>query len=232
MNKWVSGWLVIQHSVSVFLRLTLCSEVTETKEERKEGEHSLGSTGSHMCTDRPADLSLSALVTVGRPPAHIGMWAAARRWICVGPVSSFSWKQRGSSLPWEFPWTANISYLTYTDSKMDSVFWENQTHSVVFMEFHSLVYSLACLVSLSCYHSDDFCHRTYCLLSSFSLLFYSRLSNPLCHTVNCVCLIFTFHSAAIWNLTDENVCASISNIHSLNLYLSLILKWELFIQVL
>ena len=79
--------------------------------------------GSHMCADRWADLSLSELVSIGRPPAHTGPWAAALRCICVGPVSSFSGKeQQGSSLPWEFPWTANISYLTYARSKIDLVF--------------------------------------------------------------------------------------------------------------
>lgn len=67
--------------------------------------------------------------SAGRPPAHAGLWAAVLGCICVGPVSSFSCKQQGSSLPWEFPWTANTSYLTYTQLKMDLVFWENQTLS-------------------------------------------------------------------------------------------------------
>lgn len=58
-----------------FFRLTLCSEITETKEEREEGKRSLCSMVSHVCADRSADLSLSGLDSVGRPPAHTGLWA-------------------------------------------------------------------------------------------------------------------------------------------------------------
>lgn len=83
-------------------------QVTETKEEREEGKHSLCSMGSNMCADLLAELSMSELVSVGRPPAHTGLQRSA---VYVS-VSTFSWTQQGSSLPWESPWIANISYLT------------------------------------------------------------------------------------------------------------------------
>lgn len=174
-----------------FFRLTLFSDITETKEEREQGKHSLCSMGSHMCADLSADLSLSELVSVGRPPAHTGPWAAALGCICVGPVSSFSWKQQGSSLPWEFPWTANISYLTYAQSKMDLVFWENQT---LFIGIHGISFSR--LASLSCC-SGDFAIVYTVYYHCDSLLFHYRLSDPLSVTVSNVSDICTFHSAAI-----------------------------------
>lgn len=99
-----------------FFRQTLCSEITETKEEREKGKRSLCSMGSHMsyvCRWFGRSLIVRTRLT----------WttSSSRRpvgCLCVGPVSSFSWKQQGSSLPWEFLWTANISYLTYTPSKI------------------------------------------------------------------------------------------------------------------
>lgn len=214
-GKNTSDWL--------FSRLTICLQITdETKEERESRKHPLCSMGSHMCADRSADFLLSELVSVGWPPAHTGPWAAALRCICVGLVSSFSWKQQGSSLPWEFPWTANISYLTYTESKIDLVFWENLTVSQVFM----VLFSRLCLLSLSVLLLFwRFCQRVYSPLSFQAL----RSTLSLCQ----MCLpVFHFSFSCCLKPKEENVHCCISNLHILNPDLSLVLKWKLFIQVL
>lgn len=142
-----------------------------------------------MCADRSADLSLSELVSVGRPPAHTGPWAAVLGCICVGPVSSFSWKQQGSSLPWEFPLDCKRP-LFNLHSEQDG--FGSQRKSNPFIGIHWISFSRLCPLSLAVsLLFRRFCRRVYTLLSPpFSVVSLQPPQIHSCRSVKCVRLIF------------------------------------------